>query len=512
MKKTITILMILMMSLTLVACTKQTTNDTRKDLVVGLEAAYAPFNWTVTSISDYAYPISNQPGSHVDGYDVQMSKELARILDRNLIIKAIEWDGLIPALNSGEIDVIIAGMSPTSERKLQINFSDEYYRSEIVMVVKRNTVYENATRLVDFSGSKVVAQRGTLYDDLIPQIDNVVHQTPLDAYSNLVASVITNVSDAFVAELPVAESVVKSNPSLTIVKFEEGYGFQSEEADITVSVGMRKSDTDLLIEINSALAQISVETRNQMMTEAVIRNNESELNLFGLISKYISLFVQGVGVTLLLAITGTLGGFILSLVLVAGKTQKIDKKRDGVVKKIFKRIANGLTTTYIVLFRGTPMIVQAMIFYYGVKLITDLSWWTPLSAGLIIVTLNTSAYIAEILRGSVNAIDKGQMEAARSLGFSRVKSLLYIVYPQAIKNALPAIGNEFIVNLKDTAVLSVIGVLDLFNATHQVVGATYDTVTPFIITAIIYLFLTGVTSIAVNYLENHQAGKELKHA
>src|SRR5690554_5085803 len=163
MKKTLMILMILMMSLTLVACNNQETNETRKDLVVGLEAAYAPFNWTVTSISDYAYPISNQPGSHVDGYDVQMSKELARIMDRNLTIKAIEWDGLIPALNSGEIDVIIAGMSPTSERKLQINFSDEYYRSEIVMVVKKDSNYASASKLTDFNGSKVVAQRGTLY-------------------------------------------------------------------------------------------------------------------------------------------------------------------------------------------------------------------------------------------------------------------------------------------------------------------------------------------------------------
>ena len=106
-------------------------------------------------------------------------------------------------------------MSPTSERKLQINFSDEYYRSEIVMVVKKDSNYASASKLTDFNGSKVVAQRGTLYDDLIPQIENVVHQTPLDAYSNLVASVMTNVSDAFVAELPVAESVVKSNPSLT---------------------------------------------------------------------------------------------------------------------------------------------------------------------------------------------------------------------------------------------------------------------------------------------------------
>src|SRR5690606_18797285 len=204
---------------------------------------------------------------------------------------------------------------------------DEYYRSEIVMVVKKSSSFESATKLTDFNGARVVAQRGTLYDDLIPQIENVIHQTPLDAYSNLVASVITNVSDAFVAELPVAESVVKSNPSLAIVKFETGFGFASAEEDITVSVGMRKTDTDLLDEINSALALISVDTRNEMMLQAVDRNNESELNLFGLISKYLSLFVQGVGITLLLAVVGTLGGFMLSLVFVAARTQKVDVKR-----------------------------------------------------------------------------------------------------------------------------------------------------------------------------------------
>lgn len=223
-----------------------------------------------------------------------------------------------------------------------------------------------------------------------------------------------------------------------------------------------------------------------------------------IITEYYPLFLKGIGITLLLAIVGTFGGFILSLGLVSARTHKIDHRRDTVVTKTLKHSANWGANIYITLFRGTPMIVQAMIFYYGIKMIVVSDWWNPLSAGLVIVTLNTTAYIAEIIRGSVNAIDKGQMEAARALGFSRAKAMRLIIYPQAIKNALPAIGNEFIVNLKDSAVLSVIGVLDLFNATKQVVGATYEVVVPFLITAVLYLILTGLTSLFVHKLEHKQ--------
>ncbi|MCF7930161.1 MAG: amino acid ABC transporter permease, partial [Acholeplasmataceae bacterium] len=136
--------------------------------------------------------------------------------------------------------------------------------------------------------------------------------------------------------------------------------------------------------------------------------------------------------------------------------------------------------------------VQAMIFYYGIAPL-GISWWRPLVAGLFVVTLNTTAYIAEVIRSGINGIDKGQMEAARSLGFSRKQSMFQIVLPQAIKNSLPAIGNEFIVNLKDTAVLSVIGVVDIFKATQSATSSNYRIVEGFFIAAIIYLILTFFT-------------------
>ena len=228
-----------------------------------------------------------------------------------------------------------------------------------------------------------------------------------------------------------------------------------------------------------------------------------------LIETYSGFFIRGVLITLLLSVVGTVGGFILSLFLTVLRTQEIDLRRDGFGRRLLKRLGRGFSSVYITLFRGTPMIVQAMIFYYGISPLR-LSWWTPLFAGLTVVTLNTTAYIAEVIRSGINGIDKGQMEASRSLGFSRRQSMFLIILPQAIKNSLPAIGNEFIVNLKDTAVLSVIGVFDLFRATQSATSANFRIVEGFMIAALVYLALTYITGKIVAKLENVMEKKEVK--
>ncbi len=222
-----------------------------------------------------------------------------------------------------------------------------------------------------------------------------------------------------------------------------------------------------------------------------------------LINTYASFFIKGIYYTLLLSIVGTLGGFILSLLLTIIRTEEIDVKRDTIYIKIVKKIGHIFAQIYITVFRGTPMIVQAMLFYYGIARLR-ISWWTPLVAGLVVVTLNTTAYIAEVIRSGINGIDNGQMEAARSLGFSRRKAMFLIVLPQAIKNSLPAIGNEFIVNLKDTAVLSVIGVSELFRSAQLATAPNYRITEGFFIVALMYLTLTFITSKIVNYLENRK--------
>jgi putative lysine transport system permease protein len=228
-----------------------------------------------------------------------------------------------------------------------------------------------------------------------------------------------------------------------------------------------------------------------------------------LIERYSGFFIRGILITLLLSIVGTVGGFILSLFLTVLRTQEIDQRRDAWISKVMKKAGHLFSSFYITVFRGTPMIVQAMIFYYGIAPLR-LSFWTPLVAGLTVVTLNTTAYIAEVIRSGINGIDKGQMEAARSIGFSRSQAMFLIIFPQAIKNSLPAIGNEFIVNLKDTAVLSVIGVFDLFRATQSATSSNFRIVEGFFIAALMYLFLTYITGKVVSFLENKNPSRRVK--
>jgi ABC-type amino acid transport substrate-binding protein len=251
------------MVLFLAGCTEAGANE----LVVGLECNYAPFNWTTSEATDTAVEIDGVD-AYCDGYDVMIASEIATALEMDLVIRKIEWDGLIPALIADEIDVIIAGMSPTPERAQTVSFTNEYFRSEQVLVVQTAGAYSSATTLADFDGASVIAQMGTLQDGLIDQISNVNHMNPLGDYPSLVASLTSNVSDALVAELPVAMSIVSSNAGLSIVQLGAN-GFTVEDSDVSVSVALRQDETELLESINTVLAGITTDSRNTMMNQAL---------------------------------------------------------------------------------------------------------------------------------------------------------------------------------------------------------------------------------------------------
>jgi putative lysine transport system permease protein len=221
-------------------------------------------------------------------------------------------------------------------------------------------------------------------------------------------------------------------------------------------------------------------------------------------------FLKGVFMTLELSLIGTLIGLILGLLLVVFRTMKVNPQ-DNEIIAFLKKLGIFFSKIYINVFRGTPMIVQAVILYY--LLPTFLANWldVPISeidkiltisvSGIIIVSLNTTAYLTEVLRGGIEAVDKGQLEAARSLGLGYFQSMVSVVFPQAIKNSLPAICNEFIINIKDTSVLNVIGVAELFFVANEAQFKYYRTYEPFILVAIIYLFLTLTTSKLLGLLE-----------
>jgi len=232
---------------------------------VGLECGYPPFNWTQLDDSNGAVPIDGSQ-EYAGGYDVEIAKRIAEGLGKKLVIVKTEWTGLLPALTSGKIDAIIAGMSPTEERKQTIDFSDNYYKSDLVMVVKRGSKYENATSIQDFKGAKITAQLNTFHYTVIDQIEGVNKQPAMDDFPAMRVALESGMIDGYVSERPEAISAEAANPNFKMVEFKDG--FATSDEDTAIAVGLRKG-SELREKINEILAGISEEERTRLMDEAI---------------------------------------------------------------------------------------------------------------------------------------------------------------------------------------------------------------------------------------------------
>lgn len=247
--------------LLLFGCSQESKSD---KFVVGMECNYAPFNWTSTNMNG----VKISDVDFCDGYDVDIAKKIALELGKELEIKKIAWEGLIPGVNNSEIDAIIAGMTNTKERSEAVDFTNPYYESDMVLIVSKDSKYVNAKSLKDFENARVLGQLNTLYDEVIDQIPNVKHETPLANYTFMIMALKNKTVDALVAELPVANGVVSANPEFAIVQFSSGNGFV---ADTTVSIAIKKGNSELLAKLNATLDKINKDERNKMMEAAVKR-------------------------------------------------------------------------------------------------------------------------------------------------------------------------------------------------------------------------------------------------
>lgn len=211
----------------------------------------------------------------------------------------------------------------------------------------------------------------------------------------------------------------------------------------------------------------------------------------------IPMFVYGIEITMLFAIIGTLAGFLIGIIVGGIRAIEVNEY-DPTWIKMIKQIGRFITSFYIWVFRGTPMMVQAIFLYYVVKLYIP---WDYVTAGLFIISINTGAYMAEIIRSGIQSVDKGQNEAAKSLGMTTFQTLLYVVFPQAVKNSFPSIGNQLIVNIKDSSMLNVISVTELYFQTTSIAGSNYRFIETFFVSALIYLFLTTIATLILNWIE-----------
>jgi len=439
----------------------------RGELRVGLSADYAPmeFEHTVNGKTEYA------------GVDIDLAKKIAK--DNNLKLKIVNmsFDSLLGALKTGKIDIIISGMTSTPERKKQVDFSDSYMMTKNIMLVKKDKVNEYKD-IKDFNNKKVGAQKGTEQEKIAQtEIENA-SITSLSRLPDVILALKSGKVEGAVVEKPVAEAYLKQNPKLGIsnVKFNE------EEKDTVIAVP--KDSPKLLSQINKTIKEVKDKGLiDKYMTNAANAMNDDS----GFISKYGSFFLKGIKSTILISLIGVALGSILGAFVALMKLSKI-------------KIISWIASIYIEILRGTPMLVQVFIVFFGITAALGLDI-SALVCGTIALVINSSAYIAEIIRAGINAVDKGQMEAARSLGLNYRQTMKSVIMPQAIKNILPALGNEFVTLIKESSIVSTIGVGEIMFNAQVVQGISFDPFTPLIVAAALYFVLTFVLTRIMNMIE-----------
>lgn len=472
-------------------------------LRIGMEAAYAPFNWTQDDDKNGAVKIEGT-NQYANGYDVQIAKQVAKELGKKPLVVKTSWNGLIPALTSGKLDMIIAGMSPTAERKKEIAFSNSYYTSEPVLLVKKDSAYANAKTLNDFKGAKITSQQGVYLYNLISQLTGAKQETAMGDFAQMRQALESGVIDGYISERPEALTAEAANSKFKMIQFKKG--FEVNQEDATIAIGMRKND-NRIEQVNATIAKISAKDQIALM-DKMIRNqpvetdsSQDKTSFFGQVTKILKdnwpQFLRGAGLTLLISITGTIAGLIIGLLIGVYRTAPIAKNK---VLAMLQTLFGWFLNIYIEIFRGTPMIVQSMVIYYGTAQAFGVSIDRTIAA-IFIVSINTGAYMSEIVRGGIFAVDKGQFEAATALGMTHNQTMRKVVLPQVVRNILPATGNEFVINIKDTSVLNVISVVELYFSGNTIATQTYQYFQTFTIIAVIYFVLTFTVTRILRYVE-----------
>ena len=287
MKKLIALVLALTLALTLAACGGEPAETTAPAaasaipgledgvLTVGMECAYAPYNWTQMDDSNGAVPIANNPGSYANGYDVMIAQKICEKFGWKLEVMALEWGGLSPALDAGTIDVAIAGQSMTADRMAEVDMAGPYYYATIVCVTTADSLLAHATSISDLSGT-CTSQSGTIwYETCLPQITGAERQAPAASAPDMINALVTGMVDFVCTDLPTAEGAVAKNPDLKVLNFagtEGDFQFASEEEraeNVNIGVSVAKGNSELQQMLNDYLGTMTEDDFNSIMDQAI---------------------------------------------------------------------------------------------------------------------------------------------------------------------------------------------------------------------------------------------------
>ncbi len=466
-KKILLLSCLLFISLLITGCGKK-----NGKLVLSTEAGFAPYEY----YSD----------GKIVGVDVDIAKEIADELNKELVIKDVAFDSIISEVKTEKSDIGAAGISYTEERAKQVDFTINYAESKQVIVVKNGSSIINPKSLTN---QKVAVQLGTVADSYLtqnyPNLNIVREKKFLAAIQDLKDD---KVSAVVMDELPATYLISDDMKILESPVIIDYYGMV-----------IKKGNTELLNKANEVIEKLKNDGKiDEFLLAHMGVKNTKKVNKGVFDSFYYSVIynarykyiLQGLLNTILISLGAVIIGVLLGIM--ASIIRNIHDNTSRL------KLLNAISHIYITIIRGTPSILQLMIIYYVIFKQTDIN---IVIVGILSFGINSGAYVAEIIRAGINSVDKGQIEAGYALGLNYTQVMTKIVFPPALRNVLPALGNEFITLIKETSVGAYIGIVELTKASDIIASRTYDYFFPLILIALIYLMITLLLTKLMNRLE-----------
>ncbi len=422
-----------------------------------------------TDITFAPFEFQDEQGNFV-GIDIDLLNAIAEDQGFSVTFKPLGFDAALQAVQANQVDAVIAGMSITDERKAVFDFSDPYFESGVQMAVLDTN--ETITSYEDLRGKRVAVKNGTEGAEFAESIkDEYGFSTVYFADSaSMYDEVRTGNSEAIFDDYPVLNyGIAQGNGFKTVTPKEQGanYGF-------AVNKGQ---NPELLAKFNAGLNNLRESGRYDEIIDTYLGAGAavSDNSFLGLLKSTFPLLMAGLKITVILTVVSIAIALLLGVIF-------------GLMRVSRSLWLRAIGTTYVDIFRGTPLLVQAFFIYFGIPSAMGFQM-TAMTAGIITLSLNAGAYMTEIVRGGIQSVDKGQMEAARSLGVGYLPTMRKVILPQAVRTMIPSYINQFVITLKDTSILSVIGIAELTQTGRIIIARNFQSFTMWLIIGIIYFIV-----------------------
>lgn len=466
------IVSLLTLLFTIAPSTAQATENGGKTFVVATDTTFAPFEFV------------DENGEFV-GIDVDILEAIAEDQGFDYELKSLGFDAAVQAVETQQADAVIAGMSITEERKQTFDFSDPYFDSGTTFAVLGNS---DIASYEDLQGKNVAVKTGTQGAEIAQSMADEYGftVTTFDDSSNMYQDVVTGNSAAAVEDYPVMAYAINSGGlDLKII------GDQLEPVSYGLAV-LAGNNQEFISMFNQGLANLKEsgkydEIVGQYLGDETTEDSASPSGLLGQLSNNFPALLSGLATTVYLAIISLIIATILGIFL-------------GLMRTSGNGLLSGVATVYIDIMRGLPLIVMSFFIYFGIPQMFNVTISSNL-AGILTLSLNAAAYMGEIVRGGILAIDSGQAEAARSLGLTNGQTMRRIILPQAVKVMVPSFINQFVITLKDTSILSVIGIVELTQTGRIIIARTYQSGSMWLIVGLMYIIIITILTKLSDYIE-----------